>query len=388
MIVPSPDYPIESDAYAEVCRMLSQHSSASDWCALIQSEWLHRVSVAEREGVAPLLYWCFKVQGWPPNTPGEARERLTRSYYATSAHNTLLLAECDRIVAALQDDRITVLVLKGVALVNQLYPNIGLRPMGDIDLLVPVPEVDRAAHILERLGYERTIVQSERLNRLIGTQLGFTAKSGPDLRIEIHWSLVTGALDRRAPDLDWFWNQTELFATTAPLKTRSLVTLSPTAHLLYVAAHALLEHGLSGARLIWLYDVHLILSRWATQIAWEELLSRAAAFGWIHALTDALRETAARFGTTLPEEVRAMMIQDTSLSDRAVLTHELNKLKLAEHCQRLDGLGARARLWYVKAMIFPSRRYVRAHYGQAKRIWWPVLYVIRWATLLRLVTRR
>ncbi len=311
--------------------------------------------------------------------------RLTSAFYATSARNTLLLTELNRIAPTLQDDGISVVAVKGAALVCQLYPNIGLRPMSDIDLLVPRSEVDKAARILEDRGYERTVVQSERLNRLIGTQLGFAAKSGPDLRIEVHWSLVAGTLDRRTPDIGWFWSQTESFQMTDGSESRPLLTLTPTAHLLYVAAHAVLEHGISGVRLLWLHDVHLILDRWASQIAWDDLFSRAAAFGWVPTLTTALRATVARFGTLLPEEVEARLDQDASLAGSAIAgtADARRNLKLAEHGQRMAGLNMQARLWYALAMIFPSSRYMRAHYGRTKRLWWPLLYVVRWAEMVR-----
>lgn len=361
----------------------------SEWETLSRAEWLLRVALAENEGVAPLLYWHFRQQGWPAGTPDEAHTRLTKAFYAASAQNALLLAELDRIAAALQDENITVAAVKGAALVYQLYPNIGLRPMGDIDLLVPWPDIDKAARILEHLRYERTIVQSERLNRLIGNQLGFTAQSGPDLRIEVHWSLVTGARDRYAPDMNWFWTQTEPFQMITPSGTRSLLTLSTTAHLLYIAAHTMLEHGLSGARLIWLYDVHLILSRWASQVAWDDLLDRAAAFGWADALAATLQAVTERFGTVLPEEVALRLAHDAVGTGVAATGTALGRgnLKLAEHGRRLAGLNVPARLWYVLAMIFPSPRYMRAHYGRARRVWWPLLYVVRWAEMARSATQ-
>lgn len=383
------DQLLESEAYTGICRTLAQQTTPRHWDTLSRAQWLSRVTIAEQEGVAPILYWHFKQQGWPSSTPDEARTRLTSAFYAASAQNALLLAELGRIAAALTDNHITVVAVKGAALVYQLYPNIGLRPMGDIDLLVQRSDINSAARILEHMGYERTIVQSERLNRLIGTQLGFTAKSGPDLRIEIHWSLVASALDRRAPNMEWFWSQIEPLQMTDTLKNQSLLTLSPTAHLLYIAAHMMLEHSLSGIRLLWLHDVQLILSRWAAQVEWDELFSQAAAFGWADALTSTLQATATRFSMTLPKKATVHLIQDGSFAGSAIAgtNNVRGSLKVAEHGQRLAGLNTQARLWYALAMIFPSPRYMRAHYGQTRRVWWPLLYVVRWAAMIRSITQ-
>lgn len=377
----------ESVAHSRLCRTLVQQVTSDHWDVLSRAEWLSWVAIAEREGVAPLLYWQFKQQGWPSNTPDEARTRLTRAFYATSAQNMLLLAELDRVISALNRDDIAVVAVKGAALVYQLYPNIGLRPMGDIDLLVPKLDIDRAARALENMEYERTVVQSERLNRSIGTQLGFTAKSGSDLRVEVHWSLIAGALDRRAPDMNWFWSRTKSFQRADARESRALLTLTPTAHLLYVAAHAMLEHGLSGVRLLWLYDVHLMLSHWASQVAWDELFDRARAFGWADALITTLRMTVSHFGTELPEAIAAQLSRDSRANSPTVskAVSARSKLKLAEHGQRLAGLNLQARMWYTGAMIFPSPRYIRAHYGQMKHGWWPLGYVIHWITIMRSV---
>ena len=35
-----------------------------------------------------------------------------------------------------------------------IYPDIGLRPMGDMDILVPRPKLAKAVRIAQSLGYE------------------------------------------------------------------------------------------------------------------------------------------------------------------------------------------------------------------------------------------
>ena len=67
--------------------------------------------------------------------PAAVREHLKASYYATAARNTLLFRELSRILAALAEAEIPVILLKGVDLAQTLYPDPALRLMGDLDLL-------------------------------------------------------------------------------------------------------------------------------------------------------------------------------------------------------------------------------------------------------------
>src|SRR3989304_6451529 len=72
---------------------------------------------------------------------------------------------------------------------------------------------------------------------------------------------------------------------TGGLKGRQL---DPTAHLLYLSAHAMLQHGGASARMIWFYDIHLLLSRWGGRVRWSEALEQARVLQWDAALAAAL----------------------------------------------------------------------------------------------------
>jgi len=55
--------------------------------------------------------------------------------------------------AALADRGIEVALLKGISYVGDLYPDAGVRPMGDVDLLIRSGDMPRALECLARLGY-------------------------------------------------------------------------------------------------------------------------------------------------------------------------------------------------------------------------------------------
>jgi len=87
------------------------------------------------------------------SVPKKFRERWAEAYYAAAARSALLSREMDRLLAALHEADIPAILLKGAILAENLYPNPALRPMSDLDILVPHDRVLDAREVLERLGY-------------------------------------------------------------------------------------------------------------------------------------------------------------------------------------------------------------------------------------------
>ena len=61
---------------------------------------------------------------------------MQKRYYHSLALNTLLLRELGQVQTALTGAGLRCLVLKGAALEATIYPEPGLRPMVDVDLLI------------------------------------------------------------------------------------------------------------------------------------------------------------------------------------------------------------------------------------------------------------
>jgi len=69
--------------------------------------------------------------------------------------NTITLAELDAVLDAADEASLPVLPRKGGHLAKVAYREPGLRPMGDLDLLVAPDHVDPFIAVLERLGYKQ-----------------------------------------------------------------------------------------------------------------------------------------------------------------------------------------------------------------------------------------
>jgi hypothetical protein len=115
-----------------------------DWPLLLASARQHRL--------LPLLYHRLR-QLDAGSVPEEVMAHLRTAYYTNLLRNEWLRAQLQEIVAALRQDGVDSLVLKGGALAWTIYPSPAQRPMADLDLMVRPEHGERAAAVLGSLGF-------------------------------------------------------------------------------------------------------------------------------------------------------------------------------------------------------------------------------------------
>lgn len=124
-------------------RIVASCATVTDWDALL--------SIAEQQGLAPLLHWHFADLDLP--LPAPCKRSLHLLVLRHRRVNATLMTCLKEVLALLADKGIQVLVLKGAALCHSLYPEVGLRPMRDIDLLIDSKEIQHAQDLLKRAGF-------------------------------------------------------------------------------------------------------------------------------------------------------------------------------------------------------------------------------------------
>ncbi|MCE9601454.1 MAG: nucleotidyltransferase family protein [Gemmatimonadetes bacterium] len=141
--------PRERAVLFDVCRADGPPASP----ILTAEEWPRVVGAATRLGVAGQLRSAIARDPRDHGIPAEPLAELQRIYYAVSAKNALLLATLSEVLSALELRAIPVVVLKGAALLEPVYRDVGLRAMHDLDLMVPAGQVLEAAQVLEEIGF-------------------------------------------------------------------------------------------------------------------------------------------------------------------------------------------------------------------------------------------
>ncbi|MEE4365070.1 MAG: nucleotidyltransferase family protein, partial [Desulfotignum sp.] len=116
-------------------------------------DWEVILAVAMRHGVVPILFHTLKPLFSEVDIPAPVREKMQRMYYLSAARNTRIYHELSIVLAALNAIGINVILLKGAHLADNVYGNIALRPMGDVDLLARQRDLLKIHHVLLDLGY-------------------------------------------------------------------------------------------------------------------------------------------------------------------------------------------------------------------------------------------
>jgi hypothetical protein len=115
-------------------------------------EWPYLLELTYREDLASLTYHTL-VQ-----TPlgGEREVPVQKFYYLhqlTRRRNSKAYDQLAEVLLRLNHQRVEAMVLKGAALAQVVYPDPGLRPFSDIDILVRRRDAETAHALLNGLGY-------------------------------------------------------------------------------------------------------------------------------------------------------------------------------------------------------------------------------------------
>jgi hypothetical protein len=194
---------------------------------------------AFRHGVAPLLYTNIRRVNEDHIVGKDVMDRLKKSYLMTAAMNMRLYKELRRILEALKDKRIDVIVLKGAFLAETVYGDIGLRSMGDIDLLVKKEDLSRTDKIMTDLRYvASTLKHSHEWYAENHHHLPPYYQSENGVKVEIHWHIVKLSKPFHEKMIERFWKR----ARPIKLANTQALALSPEDLLLHLCLHSL-SHG-------------------------------------------------------------------------------------------------------------------------------------------------
>ena len=372
--------------------LISGRLAEVDWNSFSQEEWNLAIYRAQMEGVAPLLYWAFFRANLLSSLPSDAQNFLRLIYASTRMQNQMIFTDLASLSHPFQEAGIPLVVLKGACFALTIYPDIGLRPMGDLDILVPASQLADAVHIAKSLGYEAAVPEAAPGLRDLMSHDVYLKKTGSQsLILEIHHSLVADKSFKYAVPMDWFWEQTEPLnvpSANARMGFGNLLMLTPEAQVLYAAGHAMLQHGGKKTPLRWFYDLDQLIRYYEESLEWNLILSQAKTFEWGSALEAALSQAALYFDTPVPDRVRASLSESTDRHRSLVALKQIEpETHLLDERQKLLSLNWRGRFRLILALIFPSPAYMRWRFQLKSSRSLPYYYLSRWWGMLKDLTK-
>lgn len=258
------------------------------------------------------------------------RERLPHAW----TRNRMLLRAAGPALAALAEAELPVMAIKGAAIATASPRGFAIRPMYDLDLLVPPAHAQRAGALLEGCGFEDVSPLGMRGMRAVAAGAGFRAPDGHE--IDLHWRPLP-----QPGECEDVWPGA---VATELVGVRVLIP-SPEDMLLHACAHGL-SAGSSGPR--WVADAALAHAAAAGGFDWDRLVELARCHGVGLVLRDALRFLAAEGFVPVPDTASAAAARlPATRHDRVVHALAMRPARigpLVHHVEQWDHHRREARL--------------------------------------------
>ncbi|MCA9909238.1 MAG: nucleotidyltransferase family protein, partial [Anaerolineae bacterium] len=287
------------DTAHQLCRLIGQPQASP---GVANVDWPLLYAVAEAQGLAPMLHYSACQHDLRTDIDATTWAALEQSARQAALEYALAAREQNRIAGALADAGIRVLWLKGLAVAQTLYPEPYRRPMVDLDLLVPDAQREAALDVMLALGYvieadesKMLLAASPAIMRKLAHHVVLSKSSAGAVMVELHYRL--GSYLSMGPIVDptpWIWDQ-------AVVSDDGALTLASEALLLYLCAHAALQHGDQEATLKHYLDIHLLIS--ARSFDWDTVIAQAVALRWALATEHSLCKVSELFDTRIPDPV-------------------------------------------------------------------------------------
>ena len=208
--------------------------------------------------------------------------------------NHMVFRRMAPVLAEFHKAGFSTMLLKGAALTLLHYGDFGLRPMQDLDVLVPEEQALDVISFLEGRGWRRTTLSSVSLTDFF---LSFRHSADfsrpPHEAIDLHWHVLLQACSRDADQL--FWD------ASVPVQFEGQTTrgLCPTDQLLHVCVHGIVWNPVPPLR--WVADAVCVIE--SSSIDWPRLLDIASRLRVVPALRDALRYLVTTVEAPIPQDV-------------------------------------------------------------------------------------
>lgn len=347
--------------------------AAADWDAIALMAGQHRLGA--------VLHANLRQRGghWP--VPPDLAEQWRARYRSATLRALTCQQALRRTAGLLAQAQVPFAVLKGGWLAWAAYPHPALRPLRDIDFLVPADQAADAFTALTAAGFTRKAHDVTPLDHALHhakhLPVLFCPKS--EVAVELHTRIIH---DVPPGDLTGtIGDSAALLARSTPRDLGGFTApcLSPTDTLLHLIVHAAHDHHFDNGPLV-LNDIAAIVR--GTPIDWDRFASMAAVGGWQRGSALLLRLAQFYHG---PLAIPAPA-SEPALSDDALLAAAAQLMLVDPHSAvnaqfragLLAGATLRERLAFMRERAMPQRHTLAAFAGLPLESPWLWLHYPAW----------
>jgi len=315
--------------------------------------WDHLVETAAKQRVLPLLERQLRNTA-PQHVPDQFLEALFQYVQRTTARNQFLSRALRDVVGLLQAEGIRPIPYKGLLLAATVYGNLGLRQVGDLDLLVGSSEYARARSLLTAHAY-RPVPELD-----MDWESTFLSQDDR-IGVDLHQALLPRWFGVRI-DFDELWER----RSAVEIAGVPVSSLSSEDGLIVLCLQLFKDVAHDRLVLRQACDIAETL-RVHTKLDWHQLWNQAAGWGIQRQLCVGLWVTREALGTEIPDIAYALINSERSLKTfarravermfarhgtRRVVLQILHEHRCIARCR--SGLGGK-----LQAILFGVMRLVR-----------------------------
>ncbi|MBI2857824.1 MAG: nucleotidyltransferase family protein [Chloroflexi bacterium] len=260
-------------------------------------DWEVMLRRASWQRLSCLVSVHLRSQALSALVPLPVRQQLQRMSYASVARNMLMQDELAGILSALQREKIPVIVLKGSALLGSVYPDISLRPMADLDILVHEEDLEHAEAIALGRGFAQVVDhRTHEEAKEKWHQLPYLIHAKKRIALEIHQHIVDSD-DPFRFDLNDFWAR----ARPNQFLSAGALCLAPEDLLIHLSIKFLLDRRYgSDSALGQLCDISEVMFHHGVFLDWNLLKRAADDYGLVEGLHCVFHTCDRLLGTSPP----------------------------------------------------------------------------------------
>jgi len=334
--------------------------------------WAYFLERARQEGIVSLAYKALSEIDYAKSiVPQDIWARLERCYYTVAARNTLLFEKMNNILNSLNQANIEVIILKGMDLVQTIYPDIALRPMYDIDILIYKRDFSLVEDKLRELGYINSPSYPEDFHK-------------DNMMVDVHWDLmnITRVRSRNQAyqiDIDEIWKSSRL----KEMDGQRVRILSPEHCLMDLCLHLTLHHGLSG--LIWFVDITRLIEHYKSEIDWNKFIEDSLRYKIYKPIFYVLSYVKEVLGQDVPEFVldglrpKGQGSLERRIFNLILSGASLENIRFFFTLSSIENLFDRLR--FLREIAIPSPRVLSARYNITHAKYIPQCYILHFKSI-------
>jgi hypothetical protein len=340
-----------------------------DWDLLEQKACFH--------GVDTIIYYSLKKHNLSHLIPINTFRHFQRNFYRNAVRNIVFIEEIDRLSEIIQDK---IVLLKGTDLMQSLYPNIAIRIMCDIDILVKNEKAYDIQNLLQLNGYCYNDIypSKSRIHEKIHVQ-HLPGLYNNRCCIEIHFNNIFQKYS--PPNLtDWAWEK------AIPIdKEKNIYRLSNEYLLVHLCSH-FFSHRNNGTPLRMLCDINELLCKYSTVLNWKTVEYLCENQIMKERVSVTLNYVHLFFYTSVPTcflHKQIFAAKKVNLDSLLEVPSTLNENSLITSYTGLNHLTYKEKLIYLFRTFFPLRKWMVVSYNIKNGLDLPCAYWKYWVCLFR-----